>query len=125
VTQDSPPPESTTSLNPSKSSSATSSSKKPVGTVRFTPSLGKISRLAILADYRKYGFGKELMDAVEQHARSHKPEDLTKCLTEKEGGRRVVQLKCNSQMQVVKFYERQGFRKEGPEFDEEGGKSGY
>lgn len=62
------------------------------------------------------------MVAVEKHALGHQAEDLTKSLRE-EGGKKVVRLMCHSQIQVVKFYERLGFRREGEEFDEEGGES--
>lgn len=60
------------------------------------------------------------MVAVEQHARGHEEKDLTKSLRE-EGGKKVIRLMCHSQIQVVGFYERLGFRKDGEEFDEEGG----
>lgn len=67
------------------------------------------------------------MQAVEQHARAHRSQDLGKSLMP--GGRvkgeekDKVRLQCHSQIYVVPFYERLGFRKEGDEFDEEGGES--
>jgi predicted GNAT family N-acyltransferase len=64
------------------------------------------------------------MLAVEQHAREHKAEDLTGATRDAEGGEgNVYRLKLHSQMPVVPFYTKLGFRKEGPEFDEEGGES--
>lgn len=125
ITQISPPPESTSSLNPSASSSDStgSTSKKPIGCIRFTPSIGKISRLAVLKEYRQYGFGKELMLAVQQHAVAHRLEDLGECVRDVGDGKKVVRLQCHSQLYVVPFYERLGFRREGEEFDEEGGES--
>jgi ribosomal protein S18 acetylase RimI-like enzyme len=125
VTLPSPPPEATSSLNPSALSPAglnASPSTKPIGTIRFTPSIGKISRLAVLKEYRQYGFGKELMLAVEEHARGHKAEDMAKIILDSPQNKgKAVRLKLHSQMPVVPFYTRLGFRKEGEVFDEEGG----
>lgn len=64
------------------------------------------------------------MLAVEQHAREHKAEDLAGATRDAEEGEgKVYRLKLHSQMPVVPFYAKLGFRKEGPEFDEEGGES--
>ena len=43
-------------------------SQKPIGTIRYVPSTGKLSRLAILKEYRQYGFGRVLVDELEKAA---------------------------------------------------------
>lgn len=40
---------------------------KPVGTVRFVPKKGKLTRLAVLKEYRQYGLGRLLVEALEGH----------------------------------------------------------
>ena len=62
-----------------------------------------MSRLAVLKEYRQYGFGRELMLEVEKYLSG--------------SGR----LKLHSQIQAIGFYERLGYRAEGERFDEDGG----
>ncbi|WP_070119711.1 GNAT family N-acetyltransferase [Bacillus marinisedimentorum] len=43
---------------------------KPVaaGRLRILEDTGKVERICVLADYRKTGLGKQVMEAIEQHA---------------------------------------------------------
>lgn len=115
-------PEAPPSMQDKKQSDPT---PKPIGTIRFTPSTSKISRLAVQKEYRKYGFGKELMFAVEKHLGESKGDEgnLGKVKMEVVNGKEVVRLKIHSQIQVIPFYEKLGYKKEGEEFDEDGGES--
>ena len=74
-----------------------------VGTARLEPT-GKIARVAVLPQYRGTGIGAALVGYLV---------DLARTL----GHTRVY---LNSQSSAVGFYERLGFRAEGPEFDEVG-----
>ena len=78
--------------------SAAESTNKAIGTIRFTPTVGKVSRLVVLKEYRKYGFGGELMKAVEEHAKKCSEEELGNILTVQQGGRKLVKLKLHSQV---------------------------
>jgi len=40
----------------------------PIGTIRYVPKTNKLSRLAILSDWRKYGFGRVLVEELERAA---------------------------------------------------------
>ena len=90
----SPPDTATSSLTPAEGGTTST----PVGTVRLTPSLGKVSRLAVLSDYRVYGFGKELMRAAMEYARTLQDDELTKVVRTREDGVKVVPLKLHSQV---------------------------
>ena len=74
-----------------------------VGTarLRFTPGGGaKAERVAVCGSWRKKGVGRALMDAIEAEVRrSARPEVL-----------------LSAQVRVISFYERLGYRAEGPEF---------
>ena len=74
-----------------------------VGTarLRFTPEGGaKAERVAVRGSWRKQGVGRALMDAIEAEVRrSARPEVL-----------------LSAQVRVIPFYERLGYRAEGPEF---------
>ena len=92
VSEPSPPEVSTSSIiTPSSSQGGTT--KKPVGTVRYTGSKGKVSRLAILKDYRGKGYSNQLMGAVDDYVRKQKegPND------ESSGGK-VIKLQLNAQV---------------------------
>lgn len=134
----SPPENSLQSLLPGQSDEAKSRTKtpKPIGTIRLTPSVGKVSRLAVDKAYRSYGFGKFLVEALDEHVRKLKGDELAEWGTiREEGDKKVVRLKlhsqvrarvrggwtCSRQMQVVSFYKKLGYTPEGDEFDEEGG----
>ena len=80
---------------------------EPVGTARLrTLSDGtpKAERVAVRAAHRKNGIGRALMTALEDAAR-------------KSGHPHLV---LNAQVPVIAFYERLGYRAEGPVFDEAG-----
>lgn len=77
-----------------------------IGAARLRPkgALAKAERVAVLAAERGLGAGALLMAALEEEARQ-------------QGFAEVV---LNAQVQVVPFYERLGYRAEGPEFEEAG-----
>lgn len=64
----------------------------PIGTIRYVPKTNKLSRLAILGNWRKYGFGKVLVQELERAA----------ALAGREGKAEVkdgkVLIKCHSQV---------------------------
>jgi predicted GNAT family N-acyltransferase len=74
-----------------------------VGTGRLDPA-GKIGRIAVLPQYRGTGVGAAIV--------SHLVE-----LAARQG---LTQVYLNAQTSALNFYERLGFRAEGPEFDEVG-----
>jgi predicted GNAT family N-acyltransferase len=78
---------------------------EPVGTARLR-TLGdgtpKAERVAVRAAHRKTGIGRGLMPALEDAARAK--------------GHLVL----NAQVPVIPFYERLGYKTEGPVFDEAG-----
>ena len=74
-----------------------------VGTARMTRD-GHIGRMAVLPAWRFKGAGSALLDALLQHARS----------------RGLSQVYLNAQTYAVGFYQRFGFRPEGPVFREAG-----
>ncbi|HWJ06988.1 MAG TPA: GNAT family N-acetyltransferase [Steroidobacteraceae bacterium] len=80
-----------------------STNRDPVGTGRLEPT-GKIGRVAVLPQYRGTGAGVAIM---------HRLMDLAA-----ERGFHEVYL--NAQTSARGFYERLGFRTDGPEFDEVG-----
>lgn len=71
-------------------------SKEPAGTVRIVPSKMKIGRLCLLPDYRKHGFGSELMRKAHEYLQSYLAEHHLK----------EVQVALHSQLPVVPFYAR-------------------
>jgi predicted GNAT family N-acyltransferase len=89
---------------------------KPVGTIRGTykpsisPKTYKLSRLAVLKEYRKYGWGGVLVNALHDWVKNDA----------KSRGIEAPEVTCHSQLPVKKFYTRYGYQSEGPEFDEEG-----
>ncbi|KAL7422272.1 hypothetical protein Q5752_002918 [Cryptotrichosporon argae] len=123
-----PAPTSTALLSPSKiaslvsGSAATSSSTTavPVGTIRWVPALGKLTRLAVLKEYRHFGFGRVLVERMETWVAENAARDDMRAVVKEAEGRRIVKVKIHSQIPVVAFYARLGYVAEGPEFDEEG-----
>ena len=75
----------------------------PVGTARLLAS-GQIGRLAVLLPYRRFGIGNALM--------------LEATAAAKERGDPEIFL--HAQIQATKVYERIGFVRRGPEFDDAG-----
>jgi predicted GNAT family N-acyltransferase len=74
-----------------------------VGTGRLDPT-GKIGRVAVLPQYRGTGVGAAIVSHLVGLAR-------------RQG---LAQVHLNAQTSALGFYERLGFRAEGPEFDEVG-----
>lgn len=76
--------------------------EKPVGTgrLRVVEGYGKLERICILEEYRKFGLGKEVIVGLEQIARD---KGLTKA-------------KLNAQSYAEGFYEKLGYQREGEEF---------
>ena len=74
-----------------------------VGTGRLEPT-GKIGRVAVLPQYRGTGAGLAIM----------------RRLVDLAGERGFTEVYLNAQTYARGFYERLGFRAEGPEFDEVG-----
>lgn len=65
---------------------------------------GKVGRVAVLASARKYGFGQQIMDALEQQAKESK----------------LPKVWFNAQISAIGFYERLGYQVVGNEFIEAG-----
>ncbi|KAJ2927882.1 hypothetical protein H1R20_g9201, partial [Candolleomyces eurysporus] len=86
----------------------------PVGTIRLhqvkSPSgdYYKLTRLAILKEYRKYRFGRELVESLHEWVKAHALET------------NPVTIVCHSQLPVQGFYAKLGYLPEGEQFDEEG-----
>ncbi|WWD22130.1 hypothetical protein CI109_106619 [Kwoniella shandongensis] len=114
----SPPDESTSSLTPT--SNLPSTTEKPIGTIRFVPELGKLTRLAVLKEYRQYGFGRVLVEGMEKFIKDNAESEALNGLVKEIDGQKVIKIKCHSQIPVVAFYSRMGYVADGPEFDEEG-----
>lgn len=74
----------------------------PAGTARMVGA--KIGRVAVLPEYRGRGLGGALMA----------------CLTAEARRRGLEELVLDAQVQVIPFYERLGYRAEGPEFMDAG-----
>ncbi|OCF37474.1 hypothetical protein I317_03848 [Kwoniella heveanensis CBS 569] len=112
------PSPSTTTTSAAASSETTD---KPIGTIRFVPTKGKLTRLALDKDYRKYGFGKVLVQGMEDYIlQEGNAERLEKLVEVREGGKKVIRVKCHSQIPVKPFYAKMGYVPEGDEFDEDG-----
>ena len=80
-----------------------SANRDAVGTGRLEPT-GKIGRVAVLPQYRGTGTGVALMQ----------------CLMDLAAERGFTEVYLNAQVTAAGFYERLGFRADGPEFDEVG-----
>lgn len=64
--------------------------------------LGKIGRVAVLSDFRRFGLGRQLMLAVHEWAE----------------GQPIKQLLLDAQLNVVGFYEKLGYQVEGEIFED-------
>jgi predicted GNAT family N-acyltransferase len=84
-------------------SSASEAKRDLVGTGRLEPT-GKIGRVAVLPQYRGRGAGLAIVRRLVELARE----------------RGFAEVHLNAQTYARGFYERLGFRAEGPEFDEVG-----
>ena len=79
----------------------------PVGAARLREheeGVGKVERVAVLAERRGEGVGRELMRAVEREAER----------------REFAKLKLHAQTRVSGFYDRLGYERRGEEFEEAG-----
>ncbi|TFK43765.1 acyl-CoA N-acyltransferase [Crucibulum laeve] len=87
----------------------------PIGTIRAYKMPGaryyKLSRLAVLKDYRRYRFGRELVLTLHDWVRQQ-------ALQAGDAG--PVKIVCHSQIPVKGFYARFRYEAEGDEFDEDG-----
>ena len=70
---------------------------------RFTPSGIKLERFAVLKAYRGQGIGKYLVEQVIEEVQKH-----------------AIPIYLHAQIQVVEFYQKLGFEKEGALFEEAG-----
>ncbi|HEY9640757.1 MAG TPA: GNAT family N-acetyltransferase [Coleofasciculaceae cyanobacterium] len=79
----------------------------PVGTARIrrlSDQVAKLERMAVLANYRGQGIGRELLKAGINFANCQN----------------ILELRLNAQIQAREFYEKLGFEAYGDEFDEAG-----
>ncbi|KAF8915364.1 acyl-CoA N-acyltransferase [Mucidula mucida] len=91
-------------------------SLKPIGTIRGIKSpegYYKLSRLAVLKDYRQFKFGRKLVLTLHDWVK-------TDALVHKTVENDVVRVISHSQLYVKGFYAKFGYVEEGEEFDEEG-----
>lgn len=79
---------------------------EPVGTGRWrdVEGIAKLERICILPTYRKLGYGKAIVEALEESARS----------------KGFTQTKLHGQVQAQTFYERLGYQTVSEVFHEEG-----
>jgi predicted GNAT family N-acyltransferase len=82
---------------------ALAANRDVVGTGRLDPD-GKIGRVAVLPQYRGTGIGAAIVSRLVDLA----------------AAQGLTQVHLNAQVSALRFYERLGFRAEGPEFDEVG-----
>ncbi|BBE32082.1 N-acetyltransferase [Tepiditoga spiralis] len=81
--------------------------EKAIGTGRLryiNANTMKVERIAILKEFRKNGYGIDLMKAIEEKAKIMKIKNLT----------------MNAQLYAKKFYERLGYKADGEVFEEAG-----
>lgn len=79
-------------------SAGTSPTPKPIGTIRLYPKLGKVSRLVVDKEYRQYGFGRVLVEAVDEYVKGLSGDRLKAFGTVEEvEGKKVVKLALHSQ----------------------------
>ncbi|KAF8076661.1 acyl-CoA N-acyltransferase [Lyophyllum atratum] len=86
----------------------------PIGTIRAYKAPGgyyKLSRLAVLKDYRSFRFGRGLVQALHDWVKT----DATSA-----GTTDFAEIVCHSQLYVKGFYAKFGYQAEGAEFDEDG-----
>ena len=78
----------------------------PVGTgrIRFVDGIGKLERICILKDYRKYGLGKVIIQALEEIAQN----------------KEATKVKLHGQTQAEGFYKRLGYQTSSDVFMEDG-----
>jgi len=74
----------------------------------------------LLSDYRSYGYGRKLVEALHLHVENAVDGDAMSDIVEERDGKRLVNISLHSQIYVIPFYAKLGYVAEGPEFDEEG-----
>jgi predicted GNAT family N-acyltransferase len=79
--------------------------QKPIGAarIRIIEDYGKLERICILKPYRKFGYGKHIMQKLEEIAREN----------------HVLKTKLHGQTQAIPFYERLGYNIASEVFIEE------
>lgn len=77
---------------------SSNSTPKVIGTIRWTPSTAKVSRLVVREEYRKYGFGRILMEGLHRHVANNMNDDTLRPIIEARDGKKVVKLKLHSQV---------------------------
>lgn len=80
---------------------------EPIGTCRmrwYEPQVAKAERVAVVADGRGTGAGRELMLAIEEYAR-------------KKGARKII---LSAQTHAIPFYEKLGYEAEGEIYQDAG-----
>ncbi|KAI0650526.1 acyl-CoA N-acyltransferase [Trametes meyenii] len=90
-------------------------SLEPVGTIRCVKlkEYYKLTRLAVLMDYRKYRFGRLLVESLHDYVKSD-------AKASSRGDADSVKVVSHSQLPVKGFYGKFGYVPEGDEFDEDG-----
>ncbi|MED0960710.1 GNAT family N-acetyltransferase [Bacillus paramycoides] len=78
----------------------------PVGTgrIRFVDGIGKLERICILKDYRKYGLGKVIIQLLEEIARN----------------KEAIKVKLHGQTHAEGFYKKLGYQTSSDVFMEDG-----
>ncbi|MED0984597.1 GNAT family N-acetyltransferase [Bacillus paramycoides] len=78
----------------------------PVGTgrIRFVDGIGKLERICILKDYRKYGLGKVIIQSLEEIARNNE----------------ANKVKLHGQTHAEGFYKKLGYQTSSDVFMEDG-----
>ena len=74
------------------------------GRLRFLGNEAKLERICVLKDFRKFGFGKKIIEAMELLAYE----------------KNILKIKLHGQVRVADFYLRLGFSKESDAFMEDG-----
>jgi predicted GNAT family N-acyltransferase len=75
----------------------------PIGTTRMNGE-GKIGRMAVLAEYRRLGVGRKMLQAMMDYGRS----------------RGMTDFHLSAQISAIGFYRKMGFEPYGEEFQEAG-----
>ncbi|EJU05857.1 acyl-CoA N-acyltransferase [Dacryopinax primogenitus] len=83
----------------------------PIGTIRIVQNPRKLTRLAILSEYRNFSFGRALVERAHLWVKEADPGT---------GGERPYDVVCHSQIYAKRFYAKFGYVEEGDEFDEDG-----
>ncbi|KAL9713150.1 hypothetical protein Ac2012v2_004391 [Leucoagaricus gongylophorus] len=96
----------------------------PIGTIRGylipnTTDTYQLTRLALLKDYRKYGFGRHLVEAFHDWVKSDASSTTGSVIIHPPQPRQI-KINCHSQIYAKGFYSKFGYVPEGEEFIEDG-----